>query len=390
MAVLFEVVDVDCEQADRSFFIPNVTMSAQSTTTFATVYGWSEFGTPSTPPKKYRTITVTGFSKRIAFTAEQSPNQCAGAEYVWDGVGQVDLKGRVVSKFTKKFFAQCNKQFWPPEPLQTLPGAINTASLGSTFVGFCWSQVTQSCPTCDPNEANWAFLGNQAQSQPESIQTDLGGFLHDPNSVVITSTSLALNDIFPAITSIVIPGESFTGTLFGTDSDNYTVTVGSRTYTGRAVVSDPPILQFPAVALNGGTGFIIGQYINFTDSNNHSAVLTDEYTDALALANADVVTGTGKVASNLPRTTGFTSVYTTVVFTLTCHNLISGRNYVVSVDFSDTTADVNPETGEHGLVVTTKQYPFTAASGSNIIIDAVPTPAAGHYIQVSNPRIAFA
>lgn len=378
MAIVFECIDVACQQADNSFFVPVVNMFTQSTSTFATVRGYSEFGIPSSPPKKYMTITFSGKSERVAFTAEQTARQCAGAEYVYSGVGQIDVFGNQVSNYSKKFFAQCSKQFWPPEPIQTNNFAITTqpGQPFPKFVGFCFPSVLASCPTCDPNEANWSFIGDQAVNVPI---IDLEAFMHGVNDPVITKTSWTLNDTFQALTSITTM--PFSAILFGTDVNNYSITAGANTLTGRALITNPPSVDYPPVAIkdSGGT-FIFAQYVVFTDTNNYSAVLTDEYTDALAMANASTVQGTGKVAQNLPRTTGFTSVFTTVVFTLLCKNLLANRNYVVAVDFWDSATNIT----------TTKQYPFTASAATNTIIDSIPTPAAGHSTQVKNPRIAFA
>lgn len=381
MSILFEVVDLNCQQADNSFFVPQISLSAKSTSSFATVYGWSEFANPSTPPKKYRTITVTGFSRRIGFTAEATPQQAAGAKYVWSGVGQVDFKGNLIQHYSKNFYAQCNKQYWPPEPLQSLPGAIySDPHFPHAFVGYCWSNDPNSCATCDPNEANWPFLGNRASN---ALVFDSAGFMSNPNAAVITKTSWSINDVFQGTTAIsTMP---FTGVLFGTDLDNYVVTVGATTYTGRAAVTTPNPLNFPAEFLKSSGGdFTIGQYINFTDTNNYSAVLSDEYTDADALAHADIVTGTGRTAQNLPRTTGFTSITTSVVFTLFCSNLISGRDYVVTVDFWSQDA-FDDTLNSH----VTKSYGFTASGTAHTITDVVPTPPANQVITVQKPTIAF-
>lgn len=382
MSITFEVIDLNCQAEDISFFVPQVQLTGKSTTSFATLYGWSEFGTPSTPPKKYRTITVTGFSLRVGFTAESTPQQCAGAKYVFSGVGQVDLKGHLIQRYNKNFFAQCSKQYWPPEPLQLLPGSIHSdPNFPNTFVGYCWPTDLKSCSTCDPDETDWAFLGNYSST---TQAFDLFGFL-STNTPVVTSTTYAVNDVFHGITSVHT--DEFSAVLFGTDSDNYTVTVGSTTYTGRAAVTDPGTINFPAefLRLGGGT-FLLGQYINFTDTNNFSAVLTDEYTDALALANATVVIGTGKTAQNTPRTTGFTSITTSVVYTLAFDNLLSGQDYTATVDLWDLSEDNFGTVSVHTL----KTYAFTASGATHTIVDVVPTPAAFHTITVQKPTVAFA
>ena len=371
MNIVFEVIDQTCEAADRSFFVPQIQLTGKSTTSFAKVLGYSEF-VPSTPPKKYRKITVSGVSQRIGFTAEETARQCAGAQFVWSGVGEIDLQGNQLSKYSKKFFAQCAKQFWP-----TVPVLQNSFSQSPcvqipfcTFVGYCWQPDPNSCSVCDPNIINWPFIADQATNDPA---VDLVGFRHPVGSIAATGTTFSSTGQFFAFTEIAVD-QSFTPSLTG---HHYNITVGAQTFPAESVLTNPPNLVFPVVSIGG----VIAQYINFVDANNFSAVLSEEYTDADALANATVVTGTGTVAQNLPRTTGFTSVTTSVVFTLKCSNLISGENYVATVDFWDTTANTT----------TTKQYPFTADNtGTNTIIDVIPTPAAGHTTQVKNPKIAFA
>lgn len=379
MSIVFEVIDLSCQSLDDSFFTPNIKLSTKATTHYATLYGYSEFGTPSTPPKKYRKITVSGFSKRVGFTAEQVPRQCAGGKYIWSGVGEVDMKGNVISTYRKDFFAECPKQFWPEEGILSLPGEVQTSPILAKFVAFCWSGMAESCPSCNHDESTWAFLGNQAINSPV---IDFSGFYALAGDVVTTPTSTSINVVHNEITNI-LTGQPYDWVLFGTSLDNYPINVGSRTYDGRALVTNPPNLVFPAVgASDDGVNFHIAQYIVFTDTSNHSMVLSEEYTDADALANATVVTSTGATAQNLPRTTGFTSVTTGVVYTLTCGNLMKDRNYLVTVDLWEQGPSVNTHT--------TKSYPFTADDTTHTIIDAIPTPVAGHTITVSKPAVNFA
>ena len=386
MSIVFQVIDLNCQAADRSFFVPAVTLTTKSTTRFATVFGFSEFVNPSSPPKKYRRVAISGFSRRVGFTVEQTPRQCAGAKYVWSGTGVVDLKGNVVQKYSKLFLAQCPKQFWPSEPLQTLPGAVPTGDLLPGFVAFCWPDWASSCGICDPNEPNWPSLGDQALSTPHGLETiDLKGFLHNASDVTTTQTTFAVNGTFFGITEIAID-TPYSAQVSGTTVNNYPVAVGANTYTGRGTVTNPSPLEFPIIGLKDGgfdpnaNFFQTGAFINFTDTANYSATLSDEYTDAMAAANADVVIGTGSVAQNLPRTTGFTTITTNVVFTLQCTNLIPGTDYTVTVDLWDQPANTH----------TPKTYNFNADSATHTIIDSVPTPAAGHTIAVSKPVIAFA
>lgn len=371
MSITFSVIDLNCEALDRSFFVPNIVLKCKSTTTIATLLGYSEF-LPSTPPKKYKKVVFNGTSSRVGFTGENPPRQCGGAKYVYSGTGEIDSKGNQLTNYAKDFFAQCAKQYWPLEPLQNNPDAINTGGSIPRFVSFCWPTDPNSCSTCDPDPNNWPFVANQSTNNPS---VDLAAFIHNVNSPVITSTSFSVNDVFHAFTSIDV-NVPFTFTSSGS---TYTVTVGSHSYPAESVFTIPPTLNFPAELISG----IIGEYIIFTDTNNYSAVLSNEYTDAEALANAKVITGTGATAQNFPRGNTFVSRTTSVVFDLVCGNLISGSDYLVTIDLWD--QDINSTSNTH----TTKSYGFTANSTSHTIVDIIPTPAAGHVITVQNPKIAF-
>jgi len=128
---------------------------------------------------------------------------------------------------------------------------------------------------------------------------------------------------------------------------------------------------------------VSGAYINWTDASNYSALLEEEYTDADALANAEVHLGTGATASTVPRTTGYVSVFTSVVLTLSMSNLIDGKDYLVEVDMWD--KGTSPVTSVH----TPKQYGFTASGTTHQITDVVATPAPFHTITVQKPTITF-
>lgn len=371
MSITFQVIDLSCEQSDQSFFVPQVRIQAKSTTQYATLHGYSEF-VASVPPKKYRRIDVSGTSERIGFTCEETPRQCAGAKYTWSGFGEFDLKGVQTASYSKKFYAQCTKQYWPVVPNQNNPDAIGpspTPIYPQHFVGYCWPQDLNSCPVCDPNIVNWPLIGDMTTNVP---QVDLQGFLRPSNGVVATSTSLSVSGQVFGIFAMFSPPHN--ATVAGVP---YNVNVGGVNHIASAAITDPP-LAFPAVYVDG----FEGAWVNFVDANSYSATLSEEYTDADALANATVVTGTGATASTTPRTTGFVSVFTSVVFTIFTSNLIPGKDYVVTVDLWEKGPGVNTHTP--------KSYGFTAAASTHTITDVVPTPADFHTITVQKPTITFA
>ena len=373
MSITFTAIDVECEQADQSFFVPQIRMTTKSTTQNAIMHGWREF-IASTPPKTYLKATMSGVAERIGFTPEFTPRMCAGAMYTWSGVGEYDVKGVLISSYSKKFFAQCSKQFWPIVPNIQLNSFTEQPCVGGglncRFVGYCWPPDSRSCTTCDPDLLNWPLIGEQATNV---LALDLATeFRHHPNDVAVTPTSYSVVSSFAAFVAIETPNHTFGGGAL-----TYTVTVGSAQYTAHDVPVTDPVLDFPTEIIEG----FEGAYINWIDSSNYSAVLSREYTDAEALANAQIITGTGSTASTMPRTTGYVSVFTSVVFTILASNLIVGKDYLVTVDLWEQGPGVNTHTP--------KQYGFTADATTHSIVDVIPTPPNFHTITVRTPTIAF-
>lgn len=374
MSITFEVIDTACEQANQSFFVPQVRLSAKSTTSFATVRGYSEF-VPSHPPKKYRRVDVAGVAERIGFTMEETPRMAAGAMYTWSGFSEINLQGVLTSSYSKKFFAQCPKQYWPIVPIQINSFATypTNSLIASRFVGYCWPSDLNSCPVCDPDLINWPLIGDVTSN---NLMIDLSAFRTPVNGITVTSTSYINSGQFAGFTDIGSPPH--TSVLSG---HHWTATVGGISYDAESAFVDPE-LAFPIVYITG----IQGAYINFIDANNFSAILSEEYTDAEALANATVVLGTGTTAQTTPRTTGFTSIFTAVVFTLNLSNLIDGKDYVVEVDMWEKGVGPTGPISTH----TPKQYGFTATGDTHTITDVVATPTANRTITVQKPTITFA
>jgi hypothetical protein len=206
----------------------------------------------------------------------------------------------------------------------------------TAFTGYCWTPDPASCPTCDP------------ASMPFDI--DLG----ESETIFQFGTPLAL----PVVTSTII-------------SDNST--------TQAAVVIQPPTdSNFPFLTISDPP-IPAQNWIIITLTQAYSLVLSNEYTDAEALANAVVINGTGATAQNMPRTTGFVSTFTTVAFELNLSNLIPGTAYIASVIL------FNAITG-----LKTVKYPFTAFGTTQMISDSIPTPPPGTTTTVQKPSITFA
>ncbi len=232
--------------------------------------------------------------------------------------------GHQTSNYTKELFAQCNRSVWPTFALDT--------GVAVLFIGYCWPPDTSSCATCDPDDTNWPFLGNFSTNNPP---VDLVGFQINPADKVTTATSVVINGTFNGI----IPQPHLVGSL---------------------------------------------NSILMTDVSDYSAVLSNEYTDAEALANAMSVVSNGATAQNLPRTTGFTSTTTGVAYTLNFTDLIVGEAYLSTVDLWDINVTTNAS------VHTPKSYGFIATATTHVIHDTVDLPAAGHITTVRLPTVSFA
>lgn len=142
--------------------------------------------------------------------------------------------------------------------------------------------------------------------------------------------------------------------------------VGESGYT--AVVSD---VQAKKVGF-GSVGPVLW-------SVDRIVTLSDEFTDADALAAASIAIGTSLAAMSLPRTTGWVSTWTTVQFTLSCHNLMTGQAYDVTVELLSSVGGT-----------TTLTYNFTATGPDHDIVDNIPTPPDGQWILARNPAINLA
>jgi hypothetical protein len=355
--IVFSVIDTACEAADQSFFPPHVVMTTKSTTQIATVLGFSEYaGFESTPPKKFRTLTWEGSAEQTVFGGT---TQVAGAKLEWSGSSEIDLHGNYVSTYTKTLSQMCAAV---DDKCAGLSGTAvaNVAVAGYKLRGWFGSAGHEKCT---------------GTGLPYTTIGDVGiktGQLAPIDNAAQQQLSSGM--VFGTDGVFVAYGDNFTAVSAVSSED---VTTGQQD--GLVVAADP---------LACGTLVLFGDYnhpplgfgVSLVWNNDYSATLTDEYTDADALAQAKVIIGNGATAQNLPRTTGFTSTFTGVVYTLTATNLIQDQAYMVTVDLADLTA------GTH----TTKQYPFTADSTlKHIFVDAIATPTAGHTVQVRNPQIQF-
>jgi hypothetical protein len=334
--VRFEVIDTYCETIDRSFYTPRVALSTISSHTVATVLGWPEITTPSTPPRKYKRLTWTGTSEQWAVTWGTGES-CGRASYTYNGYSEIDSAGVLLNQYTKLYARACPTSSKTPsiqKAFSLLPG---TNGIPLKFKGYCWPADPESCPTCsDPPQV----VGNVASN----TTYDLSDFIAVPSQVTTTKT--------PTTIAVTSPG------------------------TGWWVALEPSqVINFPSSYF----GADLGKWIFLEATHDYSATLSDEYTDAEALANALVYTSNSRAASNLPRTTGFVSTYSTVQYRLLFENLLPGQTYIAKVNFVSDTG-----------VVTVQEHEFEADDTEELIVGNVPYPTAGHTMEVRNPTVAYA
>ncbi len=321
------VIDVQCEANDQTFFPPRVSLATQAVTTTATLYGYSEFSSPSSPPKKYHTCTASGTAVQTGTVYAPGDGRdgqnCFGAEWLFSGAGNFEGRGNRTSYYQHSLYAAC------PSNYNYIDGAF----------GFCWPADPATCPVCDfvppfsfVQDFGEAYGGNAAGMLPVG-ETD-------------TQTTRTINGGY-------------------TQSPVLVATVGS---------GGPPE-NYPLLVFNN----VLSAYAGLTVAMDYSLALSNEYTDAEALANAQVLNSTGATAQYFPRTTGFVTIITTVHYKLNFSNLIAGKNYVAQVEFLDLISGV-----------TTKTYNFTATGITQTLSDVIAQPPAGHSVTVRSPTVLFA
>lgn len=306
-------------------------MTTRSTTKIATVLGFPEY-IPSTPPKKYKKLTWSGTSEQTSFALDAG-DQISDAIYVYSGTSEIDTHGAFISKYRKDYYTPCVDSNFSPAVTPPADTVI------PQLKGYCWETDPLSCPTCVyPPEFQSDQSGNNIHDEPFGL--------------------LGVGTGFHTLTATTLTNISHQGVVIAIE------TSGPGAATG-----------VPQTVQNG----VLACWLNLSADHNYQAVLTDEYTDAEALANALTVVSNGATAENQPRTTGFVSRFTTVTFALNLSNLISGKSYVITVQFRN-----------QSFVVTTKTYTLTATASTAVINDSVPTPVAGGTMTVYSPAINFA
>lgn len=359
-SITFSVIDLSCDTPDKTFTPPKISLSAVSVTKVATVRGYPEWpGFESRPPKKFHTLTWDGSSEQQLWV---NGVQIGGARYDYSGFDNVDAGGNITNTHTKNAFYQCNGD--PFRIYNNIQGnkLESGVDVAYNFRGYYGMEVSHPnlLPTphilCPSSSIPYSFVSDMAVNGPVDASDLWGGKVYSPG--FSGQTNLGITN-FEA-TSNTDAGCNESGT------DNRLATIYCP------VIGQGYEIIFPL-------DYWAACQIIYT--SNYSATLSNEYTDAEALANAVTSVSTVTIAENNPRTTGFVSRFTTVNFTLLCTDLLDGVNYIVTVDLQDLTSGVPSK----------KQYAFTGnALGTNAINDFIPTPLPGHLVQVRNPKIFFA
>ncbi len=337
MSITVDVIDLSCEATDQSFFPARVSMVTRSQTKIATIYGYGEY-IASIPRKRYHKLTWSGEANQV-LVAALTTDVAATAKIVYSGTGEIGVNGVQLTNYQKNLFTLCS--VFAPEPFdpvsQVFPGGMRRVP------GYCWPPDPQSCPVCDDPPV---FRANVQQNVIFDVPEN---FVHTHDGVHAVTTATTFDHV---------------GTYFLTF----------------ALQKNPPtvggVTNFPTQDISG----VIAAWVESQTDYDIHAMLSDEYTDAEALANAIVINSTGSTAQSFPRTTGDTSQWTTVAYDLNFTNLIVGQDYMASVQLFH----------QNPYSISTKQYGFTASAATHVIHDSIATPPDGGSTTVRNPTVAFA
>lgn len=356
----FKVIDTNCESATQSFFPPNIKLVTTSQTKIATVLGFPEY-IPSLPPKKYHTLTWAGTSEQQLWFPEHSVGnpgaayQIAGSKFDYAGSSTIDGQGNYTSLYTKNLSSMC--QATGNLVTTFLPG-VNGGFENYVFTGWLGPTINQKCT---PPGIPYSAVGDQAIGKGSAAIQDFSKFWGSKKPDPAVSNA-QISDFNP-ISSV----------------DGFCLDAGGDKNDNAVICLFEPVVQGVIPGITGSTQGTVWFFGGIVWDHDYTSQLTGEYTDAEALANAQVINGNGATAQTFPRTTGFISSFTTVTFKLNCSNLLVNKDYLVSYDLWDQTAGT----------ISTVQIGFTAVATTKTINGTVPTPANGHSITVRNPKIIF-
>lgn len=323
--VTFRVVDTDCVSVDETFLPPKAELVGRATTRVATLYGYSEY-VPSSPPKKYKQLTWSGFATQSFEFPVLIPGRCltifGGITMNYTGTSIQGELGEDIQARQMDGDTGCQSFPWlvpagrclgggssvrvPPNdgPIVTTP----CGSLGFTF----WHGDVEGINSRD---VRWP------------------GFFYDTFGAVDTPTN---RDVVAA----------------GTAETVYN--------------PDPRV-----AALIGLVSY----------HNDYHIVLSDEYTEAEALTHAVIAHSAGLVAQRGLRGNSFTFQQIDVEFDLVFTRLQEDIDYEGGVSFIDSDGTVTTKTYNFTCPHGATTYKIT---------DTIPTPAPGHFTFALLPTINYA
>jgi hypothetical protein len=377
-AIRFQVIDLECDTANRTYFTPLVRLIGRSRTTIAEVRGYSEFTTPSSPPKKYMRrnwstgmtgddagakpvsvdegISIYMFEDHPAGAGLAGTTQLAYAMCLMSGHSEINAAGQTISSPTIQLYSSCPNT---DPATRVVPQVIYSGSLeaATNVPGWCY-----------PYDTSVSYPDRPSPTLPQCSACQYP-LVPDSTVQLITVANVQTPRLYAATPTITSPTNMQT-IREGTDGLGFF---------GQGDLSLPPIF----IVAPPNLGFLAphGAFAYMAYKHNFQVDLSQEYTDALALANATIYTSNGLVAQSKPRTTGFVSTWTTVEYDLNFSNLVPGEEYFAQVTL---VTDTGP-----AVFYASVPYSFTAVTATHRITDTVPVPANGQTISVRTPTIRF-
>ena len=396
--------------------VPQLAEAFESFTQSATLCGYSEYTSPSTPPKKYKVQTQSGTVYKGVF----STGDCTEGDFVSSlgsesrtpdvnttpvlfGYSLAYNSGTDTWTLTLQRSGGYDSTWYGGNYVWGMEWSAGFSNDGITYGGISWGSITGDVAAGSgthilvatvtgagsPNFFQLAFNGRHAgtgaslvfYSNPWTVYVGAGAeLLRDEWDVVSTydpdtACSLSELDSSARYTGYGTFPLSVGGTASGApDENDYSAWLSTSLDTATLTT----VTASGSCEVDGsGTAKATGGY---------TLVLSSEDTPEDALARATPVPGVSGVAAYEPRGAGvFAFDYSEVTkITLNFTDLKVGKNYAATVDL--TTEDY----GGGSPVVTQRSYNFTASATTHQIVDNTAVTAAyGKQVTVSNPQVEY-
>ena len=342
-----------CESLQPPAVRARVSMSTAALTRDSRWLGWQAFDGTKT---RYKKLEWAGTAEQSAYAfGSITSEECCRAKYVWAGASEITAAGVQISWYTKDLFTRAGDGRIVPYPYALIRSG-DTEYTVAELIGYCWDLDPLSSPFCD--SINLTPAGDVSTNSTTDNASGFSAGVEDPT---VTDTTF------------IQTGTSVWDTLVG-----WVLAPSGPSGNFQPLTPIAPD-GFPTYTLNEESG----PWIHMTTDRNYTGTLSEEYTDAEALANSTTYNSNSAVARNFPRNLSsvlvedwFRSSTTSVAYTLSCSNLVAGHNYIARVSLyrSD------------GLV-TVVNTTFTALATTHTIVGAVPTPPANMTTTVRYPTI---